>query len=240
MPGLEAVGLHFHLGSPIFEVEAYQEAVDIVMAFAARMRERYGFVLQELNTGGGFAAQYVEGEPPPPVAQYAEAIVSAVAEAHQAYDPPLSRLTIEPGRAIIAPASLALYSVGASKEVSGVRRFASVDGGMADNIRPALYGSQYTALVANKLSERRRDKVTIAGKYCESGDILLRDVELPPLDPGDLIAVPATGAYALAMASNYNASLRPAIVMVRDGNAKLIRRRETYDDLMRCDVYPPE
>ncbi len=199
MSGLEVVGLHFHLGSPIFQVEPYQEAIDIVMAFAARMKERYGFMLRELSPGGGFAAQYVEEEPPPTVAQYAQAIVSALVEAYQAYDLPLPRLIIEPGRAIIAPASLALYTVGATKDVPGVRRFVSVDGGMADNIRPALYGARYAALVANKLGERRHEKVTIAGKNCESGDILLRDVDLPPLEPGDVMAVPAGGAYALAI-----------------------------------------
>jgi diaminopimelate decarboxylase len=147
---------------------------------------------------------------------------------------------IEPGRSIVARAGVALYTVGGSKEVPGVRRFVAVDGGMADNIRPALYGSPYSALVANRMHDERLETVTIAGKYCESGDILLRDAELPPLEPGDVLAMPAAGAYALAMAGNYNASLRPAIVLVRDGEAHLIRRRETYEDLMRADIWPVE
>ena len=240
LPGLEPVGLHVHLGSPIFELEPYRQAVDVVLAFAADMRERYGFDLEEFSPGGGFAVQYVEGQAPPSPAEYAEAIISALAEACREYQLPLPRLVIEPGRAIVAQAAVALYSVGSAKEVPGVRRFVSVDGGMADNIRPALYDSRYSALVANKPLDQRRETVTIAGKYCESGDILLRDAELPPLEPGDILAMPAAGAYALAMASNYNASLRPAIVLVKDGQAKLMRRRETYDDLMRCDVWPPE
>ena len=140
----------------------------------------------------------------------------------------------------MARAAVALYTVGASKDVPGLRRFVSVDGGMADNIRPPLYGSQYSALVANKPLETRRETVTIAGRYCESGDILMRDAELAPLAAGDILAMATAGAYALPMASNYNASLRPAVVLVRDGEPKLIRRRERYHDLIRSDVWPLE
>ena len=152
----------------------------------------------------------------------------------------MPKLFVEPGRAIVTRAAVALYTVGAWKEVPELRRFVSVDGGMADNIRPALYDSKYAALAANKMDDSRREVVTIAGKYCESGDVLIRDAELPPLEPGDILAMPAAGAYALAMASNYNASLRPAVVLVKDGEARLMRRRETYDDVMRCDVWPLE
>jgi diaminopimelate decarboxylase len=135
---------------------------------------------------------------------------------------------------------VALYTVGSSKEIPGVRRYVSVDGGMADNIRPPLYESKYSALLANKPLDERRETVTVAGKYCESGDVLLRDAELPPMEPGDLLAMPAAGAYALAMASNYNAAPRPAIVLVCEGESHLIRHRETYEDLMRGDVWPLE
>ncbi len=239
-PALELKGLHFHLGSPIFELDPYREAIDIVLSFASEMRQRHGLELRELSVGGGFAAQYLPEAPPPPVSEYAEAIVAALRQGCQRRGLPLPRLAIEPGRAIVARAGVALYTVGAWKEVPGVRRYVAVDGGMADNIRPALYGSRYSALVANKPLDGRRQRVTVAGKYCESGDVLLWDVELPPLEPGDVLAVPAAGAYAPAMASNYNASLRPAIVFVRDGRARLVRRRETYDDLMRCEVWPQE
>ncbi len=248
MPGLELMGLHVHLGSPVFELEPYRQAVDMVLAFAAEMRKQYGpstglrtgFQMREFSPGGGFAVQYVPGQEAPSPADYAETIVSALKEACRRHDLPLPRLVVEPGRAIVARAAVALYTVGSSKEVPGVRRFVSVDGGMADNIRPALYGSQYSALVANKPLDTRREKVTIAGKYCESGDILMRDAELPPLEPGDVLAMPVAGAYAPAMASNYNASLRPAFVLVKDGQARLMRRRETYDELMQCDLWPLE
>jgi len=248
MPGLEVVGLHVHLGSPVFELEPYRQAVEVVLAFAAKMKGKYGFEMREFSPGGGFAVQYLEEQPAPAVADYAETIVSALREGCDKHGLALPRLFIEPGRAIVARAVVALYTVGASKEVPGLRpdgrpsgrRFVSVDGGMADNIRPALYGSQYAALVANKAGDRRRERVTIAGKYCESGDILMRDVELAPLEPGDVLAMAAVGAYAPALASNYNASLRPAFVLVKDGEARLMRRRETYDDLTRCDVWPLE
>lgn len=240
MPGLEVVGLHVHLGSPLFELEPYREAVDVLLAFAAEMGKKHGLKLDELSPGGGFAVQYVEGQAPPAIGEYAEAIVSGLTEGCRKHGLPLPRLIIEPGRAIVARAGVALYTVGASKEVPGVRRFVSVDGGIADNIRPPLYESQYSALVASKALETRRERVTIAGRYCESGDILMRDADLAPLDAGDILAMATAGAYALPMASNYNASLRPAVLLVRDGGAKLIRRRETYEDLMRADVWPLE
>ena len=240
MPGLELMGLHVHLGSPIFEITPYRRAVEVVFAFAAEMRREHGFEMREFSPGGGFAVRYVEGQEPPLLVDYAEEIVSAMREVGRKHGLSLPGLVIDPGRAIVARAGVALYTVGSSKDVPEVRRFVSVDGGMADNIRPALYDSRYTAVVANKPLDSRRERVTIAGKYCESGDILLRDAELPPLEPGDILAMPAAGAYALTMASNYNASLRPTIVLVKDGQARLVRRRETYDDLMRCDVWPLE
>jgi len=240
MPGLEVKGLHAHLGSPVFELDPYREEVDALLRFAAEMAQKHGLKLAEFSPGGGFAVQYAEDKPPPSVADYAEAITSAVTEGCRAHGLPLPQLIIEPGRAVVARAAVALYTVGASKDVPGLRRFVSVDGGMADNIRPPLYGSQYSALVANKPLDTRRETVTVAGRYCESGDILMRDAELAPLAAGDVLAMATAGAYALPMASNYNASLRPAIVLVRDGEAKLIRRRETYDDIMRADVWPLE
>jgi diaminopimelate decarboxylase len=239
-PSLELVGLHAHLGSPIFEVEPFQRAIDVLMAFAARMGQRHGFRLRELSPGGGFAVQYLEDVPAPAVAEYAEAIVGALRQAERAYGLPSPRLIVEPGRAVVSRACVALYTVGASKDIPGVRKYVAVDGGMSDNIRPALYGARYSALVANKLTEREGERVTIAGKFCESGDVLLRDAYLPRLEAGDLLAVAMAAAYSLPMSSNYNASLRPAIVMVKDGSARLIRRRETYDDLMHCDVWPAE
>ncbi len=240
MPGLELVGLHVHLGSPVFDLEPYRETVRVVLAFAAEMGKKHRLRLAEFSPGGGFAVRYVEGQAAPTVAEYAEAIVSALTDGCREHGLPMPRLIVEPGRAIVARSAVALYTVGSSKEVPGVRRFVSVDGGIADNIRPPLYESQYSALVANRALETRREKVTIAGRYCESGDILMWDADLPPLEAGDVLAMATAGAYALPMASNYNASLRPALALVRDGEAKLIRRRETYEDLMRADVWPLE
>ncbi len=240
MPGLELVGLHVHLGSPVFELEPYTQAVDMVCEFASRMLKAYGFEMREFSPGGGFAVAYTADQRPPAPDEYAEAIVPPLIAACERHGLAQPRLFIEPGRSIVARAGVALYTVGASKEVPDVRRFVSVDGGMADNIRPAMYDSKYSAVVANRVLDERVERVTVAGKYCESGDVLMRDADLPPLVPGDILAMPAAGAYALAMAGNYNASLRPAIVLVKDGQSHLIRRRETYEDLMRTDIWPVE
>ena len=234
---LELLGLHCHLGSPIFELDPYRQANDVMIAFAARMGERHGLELREYSPGGGFAVQVLRDEPAPSPDDYAEAVVDSLraALAREGLGEP--SLTVEPGRAIVARAGVALYTVGARKELAGVRTYVSVDGGMADNIRPALYEARYEALVANRAAEPPAERVTIAGKYCESGDVLIKDIELPKLWAGDVLALPASGAYCLSMASNYNMSPRPAVVLVREGRARLVRRRETYDDLMRADVW---
>ena len=231
-PGLNLIGLHSHLGSSLFEVEPYLEAIDVVLQFAAQMKQRHRFEMQELNVGGGFAVQYLLDSPAPPVSRYAEAIVSALIEKARKLKLDQPRLVIEPGRSIVAKAGTALYTIGGSKNIPGVRQYVFVDGGMADNIRPALYDSKYEAVVANKIGKPETDVVTIGGKFCESGDILIKDIRLPKLEAGDILAMPTSGAYAIPMSSNYNASLRPAIVMVKEGQARLIRRRETYGDLI--------
>jgi len=235
-PNLNLVGIHFHLGSLIFEAEPYQQAIEIILNFAAEMKQKYGFGLRELDIGGGFAIQYTLDYPAPPTSFYAEAIASKIISKCQELKLTLPRLIIEPGRAIVGQAGVALYRTGVVKDIPGVRCYVSVDGGMADNIRPALYDSKYEAVVANKMSEARVRKVTIAGKFCESGDILVRDINLPSISAGDIIAIPNCGAYCLSMASNYNSSLKPAVVLVKEGKAHLIRRRETFDDLLRCDL----
>jgi diaminopimelate decarboxylase len=239
-PGVELVGVHAHLGSPIFETEPFAETIDVVFDFAAKMRESYGFELQEFSPGGGFAVNYTAEQEAPSADDYAEIICSHVKAGCQKYGLADPRMFIEPGRSIVARAGIAVYTVGSSKDIPEVRRYVSVDGGMADNVRPALYEAKYEAIVANKPLDARTERVTIAGKYCESGDQLVRDADLPPLEPGDVLVTPASGAYALAMASNYNASQRPAVVLVANGEARLMRRRETYEDLMRTDVWPLE
>ena len=228
-------GLHFHLGSPIFELEPYRVAVDLVLRFAAEFREE-GFEVQRFSPGGGFAISYTRGQEPPSISAYAETIVSTMTETCQDLGMELPSLVIEPGRAIIGPAGVAIYRIGAIKDVPGVRKFVSVDGGMGDNIRPALYQAEYEVVAANKANQEGKEIVTIAGKYCESGDLLAIDVMLPELESGDLIAIPAAGAYCPSMASNYNLNPRPPMVLVKDGLSRLIRRRESYQDLMHCDV----
>jgi len=233
---LNLVGLHFHLGSLLFDTEPYEQAIELILDFAAEMQSKYSFELRELNVGGGFAVQYTLGFPAPPVSTYAEVIASKIVSQCRELQLALPRLIIEPGRAIVGQAGVTLYKVGVIKDIPGIRCYVSVDGGMADNIRPALYEAKYEALVANKASAAGTKKVTIAGKFCESGDILVKDINLPPLSADDIIAIPDCGAYCLPMGSNYNASLKPAIVLVKEGKARLIRRRETIDDLTRCDL----
>jgi len=235
-PNLNLVGLHFHIGSLIFEVEPYREAIEVILDFAAEMKQKHGFELRELNVGGGFAIQYTLDSPAPPISAYAEVIASKVISKCQQLKLVLPRLTVEPGRSIVGAAGVALYKVGVVKDIPGVRCYVSVDGGMGDNIRPALYGSKYEAVVANKMLAKEAKEITIAGKFCESGDILIKDIALPPVSAGDIIAIPDCGAYCLPQASNFNASLKPAIVLVNKGEARLIRRRETFDDLTKCDL----
>jgi len=236
MPQLKLRGLHFHIGSQIAELEPYQQAIDIILGFAAEMKQKHGFEMEELSIGGGFAIQYTLDSPAPPVADYAEAMTSSIIKGCQRLGLAQPRLIIEPGRSVVGQSGVALYTVGVVKDIPGVRRYVSVDGGMGDNIRPALYGAEHEAVAINKMRERETEKVTVAGKFCESGDIIIKDVMLPPLAAGDILALADCGAYCLPLASNYNASLKPAVVMVKEGKARLIRRRETLDDLTRCDL----
>ena len=229
-------GYHCHIGSQVFEKESYVEAVDVMIGFAARMRERHGYTPEEFSPGGGFAVQYVADSPAPSADIYAELVVDALRSACERYGMPALRLFVEPGRAIVARAGVALYTVGSRKDIPGVRTYVSVDGGMADNIRPAIYDARYEALVADRATAEPTETVTVAGKYCESGDILIRDIALADPRSGDVLAIPASGAYCVPMSSNYNAALRPAIVFVNDGAARLVRRRETYEDLIRTEL----
>ncbi len=233
-PALELRGFHAHIGSQVSEAAPYREEVERMVAFAAAMRERTGFVTRELSPGGGFAVRYNERDARSDPAETIRAIAGAVAAAaaRHGFAPP--DLTIEPGRAIVAPAGVALYRVGSVK--SGARTYVAVDGGMADNIRPTAYGAEYTAVLASRVTGGNVTDVAIAGKYCETGDILIQRVALPLPRAGDLVAVPVSGAYHLAMASNYNMAPRPAVVVVADGAATLVRRRETYDDLLAAEI----
>lgn len=238
IPGVELIGYHAHLGSQLFEVDAYTAAVAALVEFAGQMRDRFGVVPRRISPGGGFGIAYEAGDEPVAVETWAAATGEALRAACEEWRLPLPELVIEPGRAIVGPAAIALYTVGAIKTIPGVRTYVAVDGGMADNIRPALYNAVYTAELANRPMIGPCETVTIAGKFCESGDLLIERVALPPLAPGDLLALPAAGAYCLAMASNYNLAPRPAVVLVADGRARLIRRRERYADLLAAEIWP--
>ena len=232
---IELKGLHFHIGSQILDLEPYRKAITGLLQFAAAMQGKHGFRIRELSIGGGLAITYSEDSPAPTIAEFAQTIAYSILEEAKVLSVEPPRLVVEPGRSIVGQAGVALYTAGAIKEIAGVRKYVSIDGGMADNIRPALYQAEYEAVVADKV-EDDSERVTIAGKFCESADILITDIDLPKLEPGDIIAVPCCGAYCLSMASNYNASLMPAIVLVKDGKARLIRRRQSYEDLMSHDI----
>jgi diaminopimelate decarboxylase len=236
IPGIEVAGYHAHIGSQLFEPEAYRLTIDALVSFAAEMRLRHGLIPRVISPGGGFGIAYQEEESGASFDDVAAVIGAALTSACAQENLPLPELVVEPGRSIVGPAAVALYRVGAIKTIPAVRTYVSVDGGMADNIRPALYGAQYSATLANREPRGPLESVTIAGKYCESGDVLIDKIELPHLEAGDVLAVPAVGAYCLPMASNYNFAPRPAVVLVRDGRARMIRRRETYQDLLALDV----
>jgi diaminopimelate decarboxylase len=235
LPNVRVMGIHFHLGSPIFELEPYSIAIDTVLTFIARFMSD-GLSLEEFSPGGGFAIGYLRDRLPPPIASYADVIAATVKRRCGDLGIGEPTLVIEPGRAIVGRAGVALYTVGAMKEIPGVRKYVSLDGGMGDNIRPAMYDSPYEAVLASRMSDPESETVTLAGKFCESGDVLVRDIPMPDLGPGDIVAMPAVGAYAPSMASSYNLNPRPAIVLVKDGHSRLIRRRETHEDMMHLDV----
>jgi diaminopimelate decarboxylase len=230
-PSLSLRGYHIHIGSQIHDLDAYVRTIDLLTTFAADMREQHGYTPAEISLGGGWAVDYLPGDGAPSPDQVAAVLSETLTSKCLERRLPLPCLSVEPGRAIVARAGVALYTIGAAKSIPGVRRYVFVDGGMADNIRPALYGARYTALVANNVKGAATELVTIAGRYCESGDVLISDILLPPVQTEDVLAVPVCGAYAPAMASNYNMALRPAIVGVADGRASVWRRRETLDDL---------
>jgi diaminopimelate decarboxylase len=230
--------VHMHLGSQIADMEPLGRAIHALFGFAAAMRARYDWTMTEWSPGGGLGVPYRAGDPNPPIEDYIEGIAAAATRSAQEVGLPLPRMFVEPGRAMIARAVVAVYRVLATKTVEGVRRFVAVDGGMGDNIRPALYDARYDATTADR-DAAPTETVTVVGRYCESGDVLLRDITLPPLEFGDILAVPMAGAYTLSMASNYNLVGRPALVLVRDGQDFVIQRRETLDDVMRRDEALP-
>ena len=236
-PKLELVGLHSHIGSQIFALGAYERAMEIMLDLLVQLRDELHFEPRALGAGGGLGIAYTSDDDPPTPRQFVETVRHALDSGCASRGLQVPQLVVEPGRSIAGPAGVALYTVGSIKDIPGVRRYVAVDGGMGDNIRPKLYGARYEAFLASGPEQPDAGRVTIAGKYCESTDILITDIDMPELSTGDVICVPAAGAYCLAMASNYNGMPRPEVVLVRDGKAEVMRRRETFDDLVAAEVF---
>ncbi len=236
-PQVDCIGLHAHIGSQIFELQPHRDLPEVMVQWMVEAAQR-GLPVRELDIGGGLGIRYTESDDPPTIEEWVETVSKAVTAACSAHGFPLPKLISEPGRSLIGTACITAYTVGSQKEVPGTRTYITVDGGMSDNPRPITYQSAYCALLANKLSHPYTETVTIAGKHCESGDVLIRDAALPPSSSGDILVVMGTGAYNYSMASNYNRIPRPAAVLVCDGTAELILQRETYQDLVRQDRLP--
>ena len=234
---LDLVGLHSHIGSQIFGLGAYEHAMSMMLDLLVSLRDELGFEPRKLGAGGGLGIAYTRDDDPPTPRHFVEVVHHALVAGCIERGLKVPQLVVEPGRSIAGPAGMALYTVGSTKDIPGVRRYVAVDGGMGDNIRPKLYGARYEAFLASDPDRAPEGKVTIAGKYCESTDILITDIEMPPLKAGDVIALPAAGAYCLSMASNYNGMPRPEVLMLNDGKASVMRRRESLDDIIAAEVF---
>ncbi|HJV45890.1 MAG TPA: diaminopimelate decarboxylase [Bacillota bacterium] len=238
MDHFEVLGVHSHIGSQIFETIGFIAAVEKLADFLFKLRDETGYEVKVLNVGGGFGIRYTEEDSPLVAEEYISAITEEVRKQFTAVNYSLPEIWIEPGRSIVGDAATTLYTIGSVKTLPGIRTYVSVDGGMTDNIRPALYQAQYEAMLANRGREEASQVVSIAGKCCESGDMLIWDIKLPEVQSGDILAVSCTGAYGYAMANNYNRIVRPGVVFVKDGQAELVVQRESYDDLIRNDRIP--
>ncbi|MBW4579832.1 MAG: diaminopimelate decarboxylase [Tildeniella nuda ZEHNDER 1965/U140] len=236
-PSLACIGLHAHIGSQIFELEPHHDLGAVMVQWLSKAAH-YGLAIEELDIGGGLGIRYTESDDPPSIEAWVKVVSESIAAACNAQHVPLPKLLSEPGRSLIGSACVTAYTIGGQKIVPGIRTYVTVDGGMSDNPRPITYQSVYRAVVANRMSAPLTERVAIAGKHCESGDIVIQEASLPTTQPGDLLVVMATGAYNYSMASNYNRISRPAAVLVNDGEANIILQRETYQDLMRQDCLP--
>lgn len=235
-PNIKLLGIHSHIGSQIFEPDGFVHAINILMNFLNGIKNDLGFTAEILNVGGGFGIRYTSEDEPLPVVKHIETITSIIKQQCEDLGYPLPELWLEPGRSIVGEAGTTLYTIGATKNLPSIRKYVSVDGGMTDNIRPALYGSKYEAMLANRANDENQEVVSIAGKCCESGDMLIWDCKLPIVESNDLLAVSCTGAYGYSMANNYNRIRRPAVVFVKDGVSRVVVRRETYQDLIKNDM----
>lgn len=229
-------GLHCHIGSQIFDIEPFESASEVMLKFIAKIKNELGFEIKELNLGGGFGIKYLESHDPVPYETYMERVSETVHKCCKELEINLPFILIEPGRSIAGSAGITLYTVGARKEIPNIRTYVSIDGGMCDNPRYILYQSEYEAIVANKASQPRDEKVTIAGKCCESGDLIGENMPLQHAESGDIIAVCATGAYNYSMSSNYNRIPKPPVVFINNGESRIVIKKETLDDIIRNDI----
>jgi diaminopimelate decarboxylase len=236
-PSLSCIGLHAHIGSQIFELQPHQDLPQVMVGWL-KLAKTYNLPIQELNVGGGLGIRYTESDDPPSIDTWVKTVCEAITQACDAANFPYPRLIAEPGRSLIGSACITAYTMGSTKTVPGIRTYVTVDGGMSDNPRPITYESVYRCAIANRMNDPLTETVTVAGKHCESGDVLIKTAQLPKTNPGDILVVMATGAYNYSMSSNYNRLSRPAAVVVKDGEANLILQRETYQDLIRQDRLP--
>ena len=235
---LKLHGLHAHIGSQIFETSVYSDEIEILVRELARLDEKFGLKLDEINIGGGLGVKYTKDDSPPSVYTIAEIIINKLNDCISKYQIDAPSVFLEPGRSIISTSGVTLYTIGSSKQVPKGKKYVAVDGGMADNPRPSMYQAEYVAEIANKKENVSSKKVTIAGRFCESGDILIKDINLPEPEEGDILCVYNTGAYNYSMASNYNRAQKPAMVLVNNSQSDIIVRRETLDDLILHDEIP--
>ncbi|MFL0246421.1 diaminopimelate decarboxylase [Candidatus Clostridium stratigraminis] len=236
LPNIELIGLHSHIGSQIFDIEPYEDEVVIMLKLISDIKEKLHYEIQELDLGGGFGIHYREGDKPKSIEDFCSSIINKAEITAKTLNINLPSLTIEPGRSIIGKAGTTLYTIGSIKEIEDIRKYVAVDGGMTDNIRPALYKAEYECLLANRAEDSTKERVTISGKCCESGDILLSDVSLPKVESGDILAVLSTGAYGYSMSSNYNKIPKAAVVFVNEKETRLVCRRQTYEDLISNEI----
>ncbi|MEL6939416.1 MAG: diaminopimelate decarboxylase [Cyanobacteria bacterium J06598_1] len=234
---IDCVGLHAHIGSQIFELQPHEDLAEVMMRWF-QTASQYGIEIKEIDIGGGLGIRYTESDDPPSIDQWAKTVCQSMVKACESKGISFPKLLCEPGRSMVGSACVTAYTVGGQKTVPGIRTYVSVDGGMSDNPRPITYESVYRVLAASKMSAPLSETVTLAGKHCESGDVVIHDASLPTLESGEIVVVPATGAYNYSMSSNYNRVPRPAAVIVKEGKADLILRRETYEDLVRHDCLP--
>ena len=232
------MGFHFHVGSQLLDNTSHLQALEITLKLIKDTIDRFGYATPEINIGGGFGIKYTDEDNKKPFSYFLDPMMKRIEEFSDELNIQRPEVVIEPGRSIVGEAGLTLYTVGTLKDIPGVRKYASVDGGMTDNIRPALYQAKYLGLIANKADDPKTDIVTICGKCCESGDILIKDAEVAELQRGDIFAIFATGAYGYTMASNYNRNPLPAIVLVKEGESQLIVRRQSFDNLIQNDLIP--